>query len=447
MRRRENFLFLFVAILLALALLIVLPTNKGTLAGKGFQYGLDINGGSRLLYSADLSQKPSTMNSDQAMKAIQSTIERRVNKLGVTEPIIQRQGSKLLVELPNVKNINDAISIIGQVALLEFKEQKLDDSGNVVKDESGNVVWVAATALGTDGVTQEALTGVYLKPNVYYSVDPTKGPVVEFEWDAEGTKLFEEITRDLWNNGVNSKPLGIFLDNVEISAPKVNGIITDKGQIEGLTVTEAKKLTIELNSGTLSAPLTLIGQQDISPSLGEDSLHKSIIAGLIGIACVAFFMIIYYRVPGLVATVALAIYAAIVLAIFKLIPGFTLTLPGIAGFVISTGMAVDANVLIFERMKEELKRGLTLRMAVAEGFHRAWPSIRDSNFSTLITCIILFWFGNSFGAATVKGFAITLAIGVLVSLFSAITVTRTFLTQMVNNGIMKGLTLYGVKHD
>ena len=158
-------------------------------------------------------------------------------------------------------------------------------------------------------------------------------------------------------------------------------------------------------------------------------------------------MIAYYRVPGLVATVALAIYAVIVLAIFKVIPGFTLTLPGIAGFVISTGMAVDANVLIFERMKEELKRGLTLKMAVAEGFHRAWPSIRDSNFSTLITCVILYWFGGTFGAFLVKGFAVTLALGVLVSLFSAITVTRTFLTQMVNNGMMKGLTLYGGKHD
>jgi preprotein translocase subunit SecD len=447
MRRRENFLFLFVAILLAIALLIVLPTNKGTLAGKGFQYGLDISGGSRLLYKADLSKKDPSMSDAQTMQAIQATIIRRVNALGVTEPIVQIQGNNLLVELPNVKNISDAINLIGQVALLEFKVQQLDTNGNVSTDPSGNPIWIPATALGTDGVTQKALTGAYLKPNTYVGTDNLGSPVVEFEWNTEGAKLFEEITTVLYNNGVNKKPLGIFLDNAEISAPIVNGIIGAKGEIDNMTLTQAKNLAIELNSGTLSVPLQVIAQTDVNASLGEDSLHKSVTAGLIGIVCVAFFMIIYYRVPGLVATVALAIYAAIVLAIFKLIPGFTLTLPGIAGFVISTGMAVDANVLIFERMKEELKRGLTLKMAVAEGFHRAWPSIRDSNFSTLITCIILFWFGNTFGAAMVKGFAITLAIGVLVSLFSAITVTRTFLTQLVNNGIMKGLTLYGVKHD
>ena len=442
MARRENFLFLFVIILVALALCIVFPTNSGVLGKKGFQYGLDISGGSRLLYSADLSKKDPSETDAQVMATIKATIERRVNGLGVTEPIIQIQGNNLLVELPNVKNVNDAINIIGQVALLEFKEQKLDSSGNVVKDDSGNVVWIPATALGSDGVTQEALTGAYLKPNTYVTTDSLGKPEVAFEWNTEGAKLFGEITTQLLN-----KPLGIFLDNTLISSPTVEAVITDKGVINGVTLAQARNLAIELNSGTLSVPLQVIAQTDISPSLGQDSLDKSIKAGLIGIACVAFFMIVYYRVPGLVATVALAIYASIVLAIFKLIPGFTLTLPGIAGFVISTGMAVDANVLIFERMKEEIKRGLTLKMAVTEGFHRAWPSIRDSNFSTLITCVILFWFGNSFGAATVKGFAITLAIGVLVSLFSAITVTRTFLTQMVNNGIMKGLTLYGVKHD
>jgi len=213
-----------------------------------------------------------------------------------------------------------------------------------------------------------------------------------------------------------------------------------------MTLDQAKALSAQLNSGTLDVPLKIIQQTDVDATLGADSLHKSLLAGLIGIACVAFFMIVYYRLPGLVATVALAIYAAILLAIFKLIP-ITLTLPGIAGFVISTGMAVDANVLIFERMKEELKRGLTLKMAVQEGFHRAWPSIRDSNISTFITCIILYWFGSTFGAFMVKGFALTLFLGVAISLFSAITITRTFLTQLVNNGMMTTLTLYGGKHD
>jgi preprotein translocase subunit SecD len=213
-----------------------------------------------------------------------------------------------------------------------------------------------------------------------------------------------------------------------------------------VTVDEAKTLVLQLNSGSLDVPLTPIQQTDVDATLGADSLHKSLTAGLIGIACVAFFMIVYYRLPGLVATVALGIYAAILLAIFKIF-NITLTLPGIAGFVISTGMAVDANVLIFERMKEEMKRGLTMKMALQEGFHRAWPSIRDSNISTFITCIILYWFGNTFGAFMVKGFALTLFLGVAVSLFSAITVTRTLLIQLVNNGMMKTLTLYGVKHD
>ena len=447
MKRRENFLFLFVIILLALGLCVVLPINKGLLFNKDFQLGLDLKGGSYLLYEADLSQKDPSMTNAQAMAAVKSTIERRVNAYGVTEPIIQLQGSnRLLVELPGVKDVNQAISLIGQVAQLEFKVESLDANGNVQTDSNGNPTWIPATALGTDGVTQESLTGKYLKPNTYVTTDNLGQPVVEFEWNTEGAKLFEEITTVLYNNGVNKKPLGIFLDNAEISAPIVNGVIGAKGEIDGLTLTEAKNLSIELNSGTLSAPLKIVQQTDVDATLGADSLHKSLIAGLIGIACVAFFMIVYYRLPGLVATVALGIYAAILLAIFKLIP-ITLTLPGIAGFVISTGMAVDANVLIFERMKEELKRGLTLKMAVQEGFHRAWPSIRDSNVSTLITCVILYWFGGTFGAFMVKGFAITLALGVIVSLFSAITVTRTFLTQMVNNGMMKTLTLYGGKHD
>jgi preprotein translocase subunit SecD len=345
------------------------------------------------------------------------------------------------VQLPDVKNINDAMNLIGQVALLEFKEQKLDDSGNVVKDSSGNPTWIPSTALGTDGVTTETLTGKYLKPTAAVTLDALGKTEVSFEWNTEGAKLFGEITQRLLN-----KPLGIFLDNELISSPTVQAVITDKGVITGVTVDEAKTLVLQLNSGSLDVPLTPIQQTDVDATLGADSLHKSLTAGLIGIACVAFFMIVYYRLPGLVATVALGIYAAILLAIFKIF-NITLTLPGIAGFVISTGMAVDANVLIFERMKEEMKRGLTMKMALQEGFHRAWPSIRDSNISTFITCIILYWFGNTFGAFMVKGFALTLFLGVAVSLFSAITVTRTLLIQLVNNGMMKTLTLYGVKHD
>ena len=443
MRRRENLLFLFVLILTILALCIVLPINSGVLAKKNFQLGLDLKGGSYLLYQADMSQKDPSETDAQALAAVQSTIERRVNAYGVTEPIVQIQSNdRILVELPGVKDINQAISLIGQVALMEFKEQKLDANGKVVNDANGQPEWIPATATGTDGTTQEELTGKYLKPNAAVTLDDLGKPEVSIEWTTEGAKLFGEITqRDV------NKPLGIFLDNTLISAPTVQEAITDgKAVINNMTLDEAKKLAIELNSGTLSVPLKILQQTDVDATLGADSLHKSLLAGLIGIACVAFFMIVYYRLPGLVATVALAIYAAILLAIFKLIP-ITLTLPGIAGFVISTGMAVDANVLIFERMKEELKRGLTLKMSVQEGFHRAWPSIRDSNISTLITCVILYWFGSTFGAFMVKGFALTLFLGVAISLFSAITITRTFLTQLVNNGMMTTLTLYGGKHD
>jgi preprotein translocase subunit SecD len=255
-----------------------------------------------------------------------------------------------------------------------------------------------------------------------------------------------EITTVLYNNGVNSRPLGIFLDSQYVSSPMVDAVITSKGVINNIDLASARLMVNDLNSGSLDVPLTVIQQTDVNATLGADSLHKSLLAGLIGIACVAFFMIAYYRLPGLVATVALGIYAAIILAIFKLF-NITLTLPGIAGFVISTGMAVDANVLIFERMKEEMRRGLTLKMAVGEGFHRAWPSIWMSNVSTMITCVILYWFGNTFGAFMVKGFAITLFLGVVISLFSSVTITRTFLTQLVNNGVMKGITLYGGKND
>ena len=442
MRRRENILFVFVLALLALALCIVLPVNKGVLFQKDFQLGLDLKGGSYLLYEADLSKKDPSLSDAQVMAAVQSKIERRVNAYGVTEPIIQVQGNnRILVQLPGVKDINQAINLIGQVALLEFKEEQRDASGNVVNDADGNPVWIPSTATGTDGTTVEALTGKYLKPNAAVTLDSLGKPEVSFEWNAEGAKLFGQITARLIG-----KPLGIFLDSELISAPTVQAVITDKGVINNIQIDEAKILVNQLNSGSLDVPLKPLQQTDVDATLGADSLRKSLTAGLIGIACVAFFMIVYYRVPGLVATVALGIYAAILLAIFKVIP-ITLTLPGIAGFVISTGMAVDANVLIFERMKEELKRGLTLKMAVQEGFHRAWPSIRDSNFSTLITCVILYWFGGTFGAFMVKGFAVTLALGVLVSLFSAITVTRTFLTQMVNNGMMTNITLYGGKHD
>jgi len=239
-KAEKTFCSFFVAILLALALLIVLPTNKGTLAGKGFQYGLDISGGSRLLYKADLSKKDPSMSDAQTMQAIQATIIRRVNALGVTEPIVQIQGDNLLVELPNVKNISDASILSGRLLLLEFKVQQLDANGNVSTDSSGNPIWAPATALGTDGVTQKALTGAYLKPNTYVGTDNLGSPVVEFEWNTEGAKLFEEITTVLITTASTRNLWGFSLIMRKYPHRLSNGIIGAKGEIDNLTLTQAK---------------------------------------------------------------------------------------------------------------------------------------------------------------------------------------------------------------
>ena len=420
MTRRDRYLLLFALVLFTLALLIVLPIGSGVLGSKGLQLGLDLKGGSYLVYQADLTKKDPSQTDAQVMAAIQTTIERRVNAYGVTEPIIQIEGNdRLVVQLPGVKDINEALKLIGQVAELDFREQ-------VVNASSGNTTWVIAKAAGSNG-TEEELTGAYFKPNATVVLDPTTSkPEVAFEFNAEGAVLFQQITTRNLN-----KPLGIFLDNELISAPTVQAVIGAKGVITGVSLDEAKTLAIQLNSGALTVPMSIIQQTDVDATLGADSLNKSLLAGLIGIALLACFMIAYYRWLGVLAVAALSVYGAIVLAIFKVVP-VTLTLPGIAGFIISVGMAVDANVLIFERMKEEMLAGRTLGGGIAEGFRRAWPSIRDSNVSTFITCVILYWFGGTFGAFMVKGFAVTLFLGVAVSMFSAITVTRTFLTAMAS---------------
>jgi len=253
--------------------------------------------------------------------------------------------------------------------------------------------------------------------------------VVAFELNTEGAQIFRDFTTA--NIG---KILGIVLDKQVISIPAINNAITQgKGVITGkFTADEANNLAVQLRYGSLPIPLTVVTSETVGPTLGQDSLRKSLIAGLIGMSVVVLFMALYYRLPGLVADLALLCYALITYGLFRLIP-VTLTLPGIAGFVLSVGVAVDANVLIFERIKEELREGRPLRQAIDLGWGRAWPSIRDSNFSTLITCAILFWFGNTFGASIVKGFSLTLAIGVMVSMFTAIVVSRTFLHLVLDN--------------
>ena len=427
MRKENIYLLLFILALFGFALWAVVPLDSERLGRHGLTLGLDLKGGSHLVYEADLSKKDPSQTDDHAMEGVKQKIERRVNAYGVTEPIIQRQGgNRILVQLPGVKDIDEAIKLIGQTAELDFREQKLDENGKPVFDDEGNPEWVIAMAEGSDGQQRE-LAGKYLKPNATVVLAPqTNEPQVAVEWDEEGALLFTQITQR--NLG---KPLGIFLDNQLISWPIVKAVISNTGIIEGLTLNEGETLAIQLNSGSLDVPLKVIQEQDVDASLGADSIRRSILAGEIGLALLALFMLIYYRLLGFVACCALGIYGVLLLAIFKLIP-VTLTLPGIAAFILSVGMAVDANVLIFERLKEELRSGRTLGAAVEAGFDRAWTAIRDSNVTTFIACIILYWFGGVLGAFMVRGFALTLFIGVALSMFSAIVITRTFLRFVVH---------------
>lgn len=497
-----------------------------------FRLGLDLQGGSHLIYEADVKNIPAGDRAD-ALEGVRDVIERRVNAFGVSEPVVQTSHSgeawRIIVELAGIKDVNQAIKMIGETPILEFKEQgeakpqtltdeqkkemaqyntdakkkaegllrqalaktdfsalakaNSEDLGS--KDNGGDLGWfgegtmvkpfedavkslkdgyisgkLVSTQFGyhiikrlgsreveKDGqkVTEYNASHILIKTEAeadylagaeqqwdstglsgkqltkaMVQFDPNSGlPTVSLEFNDEGKKLFGEITER--NVG---KYVAIFLDGEPISVPVVNEPITDgKAVISGnFTVASAKQLTQRLNAGALPVPIALVSQQTVGASLGMDSLNKSLYAGLIGFLAVAIFMIALYRLPGLLAVLALALYTFITLSIFKMIP-VTLSLAGIAGFILSIGMAVDANVLIFERTKEELRRGLSVTQALNEGFGRAWLSIRDSNVSSLITCLILMWFGTS----VIKGFAVTLSLGILVSMFSAITVTRILL--------------------
>jgi preprotein translocase subunit SecD len=437
---KTSYIWLLVIILalFGFSLWAVIPLDSNRLGRQGLTLGLDLKGGAYLVYEADLSKMDPSQTVDQVMTSVIGKIERRANSFGVKEPIIQRQGeNRILVQLPGEKNIDEAKKLIGQVALLEFKETVPDASGQPSRDAAGEITWKTASGVGTDGKAKD-LTGKYLKPNAKVVLKPnTNEPEVSFEWNDEGAVLFEQITkRNL------QKPLGIFLDNQLLSYPTVQAVIKSSGVITGVELKEAQNLAIQLNSGSLDVPLNVIQEQSVDATLGSDSLKKSVVAGAIGLALVMLFMILYYRMSGVVAVLALIIYGTMLLAIFKLVP-VTLTLAGIAAAVVSIGMAVDANILIFERMKEEMRSGRTLGASVDAGFNRAWLAIRDSNVTTFIACIVLYWFGDTFGAFLVKGFALTLFLGVALSMFTAITVSRVFL--MVSVGAIKNSWLYGVK--
>ncbi len=556
---RKIWLSLLAIIILAIFCLMVdlpkLPWDKAFFnwfSRQKIHLGLDLQGGTHLVYQADVSKIP-VKDRASAIEGVRDVIERRVNAFGVSEPIVQtdKVGNqwRLIVELPGIKDVNQAIKMIGETPLLEFKEQNPNPqpkltpqekeemekynqeakkrAENVLKealtpgskfeelakkysedeanrDKGGDLGWfgrgkmvkefeeavfdkmkkgevypkLVKTVFGyhiikkiderekeengkkvkevkashiliktkseADYLKQKdlwkytGLTGKQLK-RAQVEFDQTTGePRVALEFNKEGKKLFAEITER--NVG---KPVAIFLDGSPISIPivkeKISGgkaVITGKFDLK-----EAKKLAQRLQEGALPVPIKLISQQTIGPTLGKISLKKSLTAGLFGLLLIALFMIIYYRLPGLLAVIALCLYGGISLAIFKLIP-VTLTLAGVAGFILSIGMAVDANVLIFERFKEEKKWGRSLDEAIEQGFKRAWPSIRDGNVSTLITCFILYYFGTSL----IRGFGLTLGIGVLISMFSAIVVTRTFIRLVSRwSFLRKSNWLWGVK--
>lgn len=455
MNRRNSIILVLIIILFALGLAEVLVRNAPSITGGnpgnntlGMRLGLDLSGGTRLVYEADLSQ----IGNESAASAVKGAIDiitKRVDAYGVSEASIQKLGTdKIVVQLPGIRDVEAAISLIGSTAQLDFREIEYDSSGNPVLDSKGDTVWIPATATDSHGQVVP-LTGKYLKRNAkVVFVTNTGAPEVAFEFDSEGATLFSEITGRLIG-----KPLGIFLDNQLISSPTVKAQIGASGVIENIPLNEANNLAILLNAGALPVPLghydgnTFVSgpaeQNSVDPTLGADSIHKSLIAGMIGLILVIAFMVIYYRLPGAVAGVALIIYGILMLALFKLIP-VTLTLPSIAGFILSIGMAVDANVLIFERLKEELRAGRTLGVAVETGFNRAWPAIRDSNITTIIACIILYWVGTSLVEPKMQGFALTLGIGVALSMFSAITITRTFMRLLVGTNIADNLPLFGV---
>ncbi len=394
-----------------------------------FKLGLDLQGGSHLVYEADLS-KIEQEEESEAMQGLRDVIERRVNLFGVGEPMVRIQEQvghkRLVVELPGVKNTEEAINAIGKTPYLEFKEERSEQEINEILaryEESGDDIPEDTYFKSTK------LTGKYLKKAEIGFNQTTFEPEVLLEFNEQGKDIFKELTS--LNVG---KRLAIYIDESLISAPMVKEAIPDgKARITGrFTIDEAKLLVRNLNAGALPVPITLISQKTVGPVLGKISLEKSLKAGMIGFLMVIMFMIGFYRGPGILASLALMIYAGIVLSLFKLIP-VTLTLAGIGGVILSVGMAVDANVLIFERMKEERKAGKSFQRMIEIGFSRAWPSIRDSNLTTLIVALIMFFFGTSF----IKGFALTLSLGILVSMFSAIFITRTFLRSFIGTRLEK----------
>jgi preprotein translocase subunit SecD len=394
----------------------------------GLQMGLDLRGGVHLVYQAQPDPDDSTPLEDQ-MSGVVDTIKRRVDAFGVTEPVIQRMGDdRLLVQLPGVGNIAEAKRLIGQTATMDFRERICNAAPCNVENPSN---WEEK---------ETGLSGSNLS-RAYVGTQPTTGvPIVNFEFNSDATRVFADLTtrlaRDCTSQALvqgTCDQIAIYLDGQELISPIAQTpILSGSGFIEGpdFTFQRAQTLTIQLNSGRLPVPIEVIQERDVDATLGSEALRRSLVAGLVGAALLLFFLIAYYRMAGVVAALSLVLYIIIVLGVFKLVP-VTITLAGVGAFVISLGMAVDANVLIFERMKEELRMGRSLQAALQIGFSRAWPSIRDSNITTFITSAVLLWFGHQFGETQIIGFALTLFIGVSTSMFSAVTISRVLMSTMI----------------
>ena len=385
--------------------------------------GLDLQGGTQVQLQADLPEgREATTEDIETAKVI---IERRVNGMGVSEPLIQSSGDRIIVALPGIADADAAIETLRGTGQLEF----VDFSDAPYEIGSGSrIVTSLDPSKATEGevVYETVLTGDLLKAAGVTLDQQTNRPIITFEFKPEGAKIFEAYTR----NHIGDR-LAIVLDNTVLSAPVINAVISDSGIIEGeFTLLEAQNLAIQMQYGALPVPLKAVDVRTVGPSLGQDSVESSVRAGVIGVLVVFLFMLLYYRLPGFMADLALAAFVLLNLAVYKVFP-VTLTLPGIAGFLLTTGMAVDANILIFERMREELRAGRSLTSAVEAGFSRAWTSILDSNISVILIALILWYFGSNFGASIVQGFAITLIIGVLISMFTAVVITRTLMRFLV----------------
>ena len=462
----------------------------GWKAGIPLRQGLDLQGGIQIVLEA---RPPAGVQVTQdVLQGTRDTIERRVNGLGVAEPVIVTRGSnQILVELPGYRDPEQAVRVLQRTALLEIIDTGgqylppgtiVDTSAGSASDILGNEQSQSAQAARTpDPGGQNAAATVSPAPETTPGVaatdstatnptpgsEATPGParpvyetiitgadlqdaypttdqfgtlVVGFELKGEATRKFCDYT-----SSHIGFPMSIVVDKQVISSPRIESPICEgRGIISGLNAQEVNDLVLQLKAGALAVPLEVVQSRTVGPTLGQDSIDKSLLAGLVGLGLVALFMILYYRLPGVISVIALLMYTSFVLALFKLIP-VVLTLPGIAGFILSIGMAVDANVLIFARLREELRRGRTIARAVEEGFDHAWPSIRDSNISTMITCAILFWFGRYVGATIIQGFALTLFVGVAVSMFTAIIVSRTLLRVILARGWFDNLWWFGLE--